>query len=232
LFFAPGLRVRVGSTPGKGVVDTLIDRGVLDNLGLLNKFCGYMGPMLLAVGLAVVISSLLRSDDERGPVVRPQLMAAYIVPAALMVGLSLASPRSHYRLFMAPALLLVIVAVHVIDAVSQSPRVRLALSAPWLVVHLVFMGVLFDFYREVHEDETARVALLSSTPPGGTVTIPRLRHWKSSPLFYGDTVVQGTRMRNYYRLQKVTVAGGGTSETRKGKKGKLAPKRSTPKAGQ
>jgi hypothetical protein len=136
-------------------------------------------------------------------------MAPYAVLALFILGISLASPRSHYRLAIAPALLCVIAALGVVELFWDDVRVRRIGSGGALAVHAVFAAVFIHVYSDLHRDDVERFSLAEHTPRGMVLYVPRMRHHEKSPLFYGDTLPSDLhhriRFAKQYHLKEIRI---------------------------
>jgi hypothetical protein len=126
-----------------------------------------------------------------------------------ILAISLASPRSHYRLAIAPALLFVIAALGIVELFWDRPRVRRIGALGALAVHVVFAGVFFVLYSDIHRDERRRVSLAEHTHPDQVLYVPRMKHYEKTPLFYGDTLPSDrrhrVRMAQRYHIAEVRI---------------------------
>jgi hypothetical protein len=126
-----------------------------------------------------------------------------------ILGISLASPRSHYRLAIAPALLFVIAALGIIELFWDQARVRRIGAGAALAVCVVFAAIFIHLYSDLHHDDLKRTSLAEHTPPGMILYVPRMHHYKASPMFYGDTLATDVRhrirMAERYHLAEVRI---------------------------
>jgi Family of unknown function (DUF6056) len=229
LFFAPGQSQRYGDLGRQSVVQTIIGRGLLGNLQLIGELCSYLGPMLLLLGVLTTVYCIARGDDAAAAdITRSRLwgMAGYVLAAAMVAGTSLAAPKNQYRLFIAPAVLLAIAGVTATDIMSHVKIVQRLSALASIATNLGFAWILLGVYREIHEDDLVRTALVRAARPGDMLLIPRLRHAKRDPLFYGDSLIvdprHRQRMAHLYDLAEVRVERPSPAQMKKRKKPQAA----------
>lgn len=238
LMTAPGLARRAGHT-NHSVVQTVLLRGFVENVEILGAFALYIAPLLAALLVLAIAAGgpkLVRATLAAAPA-RARLlgMAPYAVLGVFILGISLASPRSHYRLAIAPALLFVIAALGLIELFWDQPRVRRIGAISALIVNVVFAAIFVILYSDLHRDDLERFALAEHAAPGTVLYVPRMHHYQKSPLFYGDTLPTDARhrgrMAKRYQLKEVRIGkpgrvAGNPDEKKAKKKRRAARKRS------
>ncbi len=211
LFFAPGQTVRYGKLGRQSVVETIVGRGLLGNAELLNELCGYVAPLLVATLCGVVAYGFARRKQapDPQPRLRIEALGAYVLAAAAVAGTSLAAPKNHYRLFIAPGVLLAIASVIAVDWISSERGVRRLLVTLALALNLAFAWVFLALYGRIHEDELERLAIVHAAKPRQLVVVPMMRDYKRDALFYGDSLGvdarHRARMQLLYGLHRVKV---------------------------
>jgi hypothetical protein len=197
LFFAPGQGRRYGALGRQSVLETVFGRGVLETANLLGEYCGYVGPLLLMVCIVALLSVALQRDaldTERLKSIKWTIVG-YVGVSCVVLGTTLAAPKNHYRLFIAPAVLLVIAAVAALQALNG----RWATSLVAISSAVVCIGTAWIFvpmYTAIHEDELARNELSARAAPRKTVIVPRTRYAKRNSYYYGDSITADPRHRD------------------------------------
>lgn len=201
LFFAPGQEERYGALGRQSVLETILGRGIVGTADLLGEFVGYIGPLVLALALLMLLAALLDGVLPKPPCATLRTIGLYTGLAILVLGTTLAAPKNHYRLFVAPAILLSIATVATVRGLWASAWVRRGTHACSGFVHATFMAIFLPLFSDLHADEAARVALIRAANPEQTIVVPRLRHAKRTPYFYGDSITVDPRHRD--RMQSL-----------------------------
>lgn len=201
LFFAPGQEERYGALGRQSVLETILGRGIVGTADLLGDFAGYVGPLALALALLLLTAALIDGALPKPPSATLRAIGLYTGLAITVLGTTLAAPKNHYRLFMAPAILLSVAAVATIQGLWTSAWIRRGTLACSALVHATFMAIFLPLFSDLHADEAARVALIRAAKPGETIVVPRLRHAKRTAYFYGDSITVDPRHRD--RMQSL-----------------------------
>jgi hypothetical protein len=223
LFFAPGQAVRYGALGRQSVAETVLGRGLRGTADLFGEYGGYVGPMLLGMALLALLCVALAPNDgfiERVAGLKWTVIS-YVAVSCLVLGTSLAAPKNLYRLFIAPAVLLVIAAVAAMRAAQgRAPSIAIALSS--VVVCAGMIGIFVPMYTEIHEDELARNAIITSADPKRPITVPRTRHAKRDSYYYGDSITADprhrARMAALFGVKEIRVAAKPADKDKKKKK--------------
>lgn len=211
LFFAPGQSERYGALGRQSVLQTILDRGVRGTAELLGEYCGYVGPLLLGVSLIILLCLALEPASEiaeRFARVRWTVLG-YVVLSCLVLGTAFAAPKNHYRLFIAPAVLLVIASVAALRMIGG----RWVLTLLGVMSATVCAGMMLIFvpmFTEIHEDELARNALIRQANPHLPIVVPRTRYAKRDAFYYGDSITADPRHRDrmarLFKVREIKVA--------------------------
>lgn len=233
LYFAPGQTRRYGGMGKKSPLDTVLDRGLYGNVQELSAFARHIAPLLcfMAVLLALYVATASTrardADGNDGPsslswsaywsslTSRSELWPLlYTLAAAGIFVVSLAAPKNNYRMYIAPACLVAIVAIWAFDRMWHDRVVRAVGVAGSLLVHVVFCGFMLSSFSEIHAAETERLAIVKQAGPGGHAKVPPLPHSKRRTIFFGDSLGRDPRnlkrMAFAYGLKSVTVIKGAT----------------------
>jgi hypothetical protein len=164
---------------------------------LVGEYAGYIGPMLLGVCVLGIIALLVEPGTELlERLARAKwTIIAYVALSILLLGTSLAAPKNHYRLFIAPAMMLVIAAVALLGAVMRSKWSVGILSVSSALVVASMVAIFVPMFSEIHADELARNEIVRASDPTRTVIIPRTRYAKRNPYYYGDSLTADPRHR-------------------------------------
>jgi hypothetical protein len=197
LFFAPGQQVRYGSLGRQSVLETITSRGVMGTADLLGEYAGYIGPLLLAMCVLGLFALLVEPGAELlERLARAKwTILAYVGLSMLLLGTSLAAPKNHYRLFIAPAVMLAIAAVAVLGAIARSKWSAGVLGASSALIVASMVAIFVPMFAEIHADELARNEIVRAADPTRTVIIPRTRYAKRNPYYYGDSLTADPRHR-------------------------------------
>ena len=190
------------------MLDTILQRGLEGNIELVKVFTHCVTPLLCAMALLIALHiafgrpRALMAAGRRWPLV-------YLLIAAVMLGTSLAAPKNNYRLYIAPALFLVIVAVSAIDRMWETAVVRWLSTTGALIVHLALIALCWQTYSAVHPVELDRLARARAAAPGSHLKVPRLPFHKGNRIFKGDGIYGDAksrkRMAKIYGVKSVTV---------------------------
>jgi hypothetical protein len=197
LFFAPGQGRRYGALGRQSVLQTITERGVMGTADLLGEYCRYIGPLLFVVCVLMLLIV---------PFQPPQLSAeqrerikwtvfGYVGVSCLVLGTTLAAPKNHYRLFIAPSVLLVIAAIAALQALHGRWAASL-LAVTGVVVCGATAWIFVPMFSAIHEDELARNAVVEQADPNRAIYVPRTRYPKRNPYYYGDSLVADPRHRD------------------------------------
>jgi hypothetical protein len=197
LFFAPGQGRRYGALGRQSVAETILSRGVMGTADLLGEYAGYIGPMLLGVCVLGLIGLLIEPGNQLLERLAPAkwTILAYVGLSLLVLGTSLAAPKNHYRLFIAPAMLLVIAALPVLGAVARSRWTVAVTVASSAIVVAGMIAIFVPMFSAIHADELARNEIVRQADPTKPVFIMRTSYAKRGPYYYGDSLTADPRHR-------------------------------------
>lgn len=217
LFFAPGQTRRYGGMGKKSSLDTVLDRGLYGNVEELSAFCRHIAPLLgfMTVLLVLCVATAASRDrhedgaDARGSSRSELWPLLYIATAVGIFAISLAAPKNNYRMYIAPACIVAIVAIWAFDRMWHNAVVRAVGVAGALIVHVVFCGFMLSTFSEVHAAEQERLAIVRQAGLGGHAKVPPLPHSDLRLVFFGDSLGRDPRnlkrMALAHGLERVTV---------------------------
>jgi hypothetical protein len=191
LFFAPGQQRRYGNLAQEsGLLERILERGLIENAWVLVKFGMWLSPLLLLTTLIFGIRCLAQ---RKKPSLADSINAnhAWVVFWFFLAGLSmlcvlLASPKIGARLYLAPALCWIMASVVLISHWTGDFKTRRFTLVASLLILTVYAGLMVDRYYKYQREFKHRLALLSDAEPGSSVLVPAYTHARSGPLVFGD----------------------------------------------
>jgi hypothetical protein len=202
LLTAPGQqeRYRGLAAAQQSLVEPLIDRGILGNLGALGLLLAWASPMLIVVAVSVRTARWRPS-----PAVRAQLFV-YLAIAAIAFGTSLLSPRLTTRLLFATSTVLALGLGVIMIELESHARAAHWLRRASVAIAAVFFAASLLVNIATGIQGRQRQEQLSSAAPGTVVHVPPYTFSLPTPFAWGDdlrNVAVQERTARKLGLQKI-----------------------------
>lgn len=208
LFFAPGQSARYrGTGAQEGVVERVLSRPWDETVDLLGGPLLAQWPLLVALAIALGVARWA-SRTPTTPLRRHARTAALLwLASAAVVVLTLASPKHGSRLYVAPALVLILATVGPLRLAVRRTWPRRILAGLALVVVVVGWWAMLDTYRTVGAEFVSRQARIDRARPASTLILPRYSI-DQTPFFHGedmDSPKVRRRLAEAYDLERVVL---------------------------
>jgi Family of unknown function (DUF6056) len=212
LYLAPGQRERYGGTGAVATpLGSLMARGVVGSYEAIARLVVHAQAGIV-LALAVIGFAAVRAARRGAPVPGPDRDGALgigglVLWAGAITSTMLLSPLIGERLYLAPAILLVLACVVAIAPVLAADRglARVAggVAAALVAVHAV---VFLEVQLAAHADAADRLARLERAPAGTVAVVPPFRHVRRARWFWGDDFVYAS-LREYVAHDVFGLAG-------------------------
>ena len=186
IFFAPGQGERYdGAVQKVGLVERLLQRGLVVNFDILRELVFAAAPLLVLIAVALILE-----DDPAGGDGRRKHALRFVGGGALIAGAAITvtlfvSPKLGPRFYLASMILLLAAFIGILDATLSARRL-----APFVVLAVLASSYAayrtIPLYTRVSEQSDDRLAALDATPPGAVFTADSYVQVADSWWFLGD----------------------------------------------
>ncbi len=182
LLTAPGQleRYRGVAAMQPSIIHSVIDRGVLANLGALGLLVAWASPMLIVVGVAVH-----RARWRPSPAVRARLYV-YLVLGSVAFGTALLSPRFTPRLLLATSTILALALGTIMIELESHERAARWLRRACMAIVAVFFAASLVVHITTGVEGRERSDRLSRAALGAVVHVSPYTFVLPTPFSWGD----------------------------------------------
>jgi hypothetical protein len=202
LLAAPGQQERYGGLANElGLVERIVERGVVGNLSVLAIFLAWTSPMLIVVA-AIAYRGRWRPLTR----VTWTTIAGFVAIAAVMFATVLVSPKVPARLLAAPATMVALaLGVFMVELATQRGKAR-ALRIASVVISGLALAMCLVIYVVNGLEGRERIRKLDAAPPGAVVCAPPYTFAVPTPFSVGDdfrSAVIVERVAHLYKVARI-----------------------------
>jgi hypothetical protein len=179
LLTAPGQAVRYGGLANQhGVLERIVERGVLGNLGVVGVLLAWASPMLI---IAAIVAGR-RAFAKLGV----RAVAGFAAVGAVMIVTALAAPRVPARMLVAPATMLALaLGVFLVEIATDYGKQRV-LRVVSLSISSLALAVTLPIFLLTCAEGRERMRKIETAPRGSVVCVQPYTFSAPTPFSWGD----------------------------------------------